>query len=172
MKIDGVSAIAVIGIASFGVDRIVTGLQFLLPYIPAYARKFPEPTSDMNAETLLNATRHKKMMYFVLAFLLSSFIVWQLDLRVFEAIGFKPITTAVESKAAPKEEPGFFSKVAGIFPSAGWWRKFLDGLFTTLILIGGADRVAALLKIPGSKKSEPRPIEVKGRLFLEKEDKI
>ena len=67
MKIDGVSAITVIAIASFGVDRIVTGLQFLLAYLPAYARRFPEPTSTMNSEEYSRTTRRRKLMYFVLA---------------------------------------------------------------------------------------------------------
>ena len=171
MKIDGVSAIAVIVIASFGVDRIVTGMQFLLAYFPAYARRFPEPTLTMNSEEYVSATRQRKLVYFVLAALLSSFMVWRLEIRIFEAIGFKPTSAvAQQSQSEPQEEPGFFSKVAAIFPSAEGWRKFLDGLFTALILMGGADRVAALLKLPGGEKSESRPIEIKGRIVLEKED--
>ena len=99
-------------------------------------------------------------------------MVWRLELRIFEAVGFKP-TSAVtqQDQTKPQEEPGFLSKVVEIFPSAEGWRKFLDGLFTALILLGGADRVAALLKIPGGEKSEPPPIEINGRIVLVDEDR-
>ncbi len=164
LRIDGVSAIAVIVIASFGIDRIVTGLLFVLSFIKPLARVLPDPDTKRDALEHVTAKRRKKLVYFLLAAILSSFAVWRLELRIFEAIGFRPAsTTAAQTQVEPQ---------GGSDPSSGGGlRKFLDGLFTALILMGGADRVAALLKIPGGERSEPRPIEIKGSLVLEDDDR-
>jgi hypothetical protein len=47
---------------------------------------------------------------------------------------------------------------------------FFDVFLTALILVGGADRVAELLKVPGARgggKPAERPIQISGTLVLE-----
>ena len=88
-QIDGVSAIAVILIASFGVDRIVTGLLFTLSFIKPWTRFLPNPTAIQNALERANAERKQKLVYFVFAGLLSGLVVAYLGkVRIFQALGF------------------------------------------------------------------------------------
>jgi len=47
---------------------------------------------------------------------------------------------------------------------------YFDVVLTALILVGGADRVAELLKVPGARSGEKtveRPVQVSGTLVLE-----
>jgi hypothetical protein len=46
--------------------------------------------------------------------------------------------------------------------------QYLDILVTGLVLVGGSDRVADMLKLgsPGEGKSEPKPIAIKGEITL------
>jgi hypothetical protein len=46
-KIDGVSAVALVLIVSFAVDRIVTAILFLLSYNAQWNRRFPIPASRL-----------------------------------------------------------------------------------------------------------------------------
>jgi len=151
MQMDGVSAVAAILVASFGIDRVVTGLLFLLSYIPAFERRFPEPPSLERSGSHQHSNRSWRLVYTVVAGGLSILVVWCLDLRIFEAIGFKP--SSVDSNDVDR------AAIIG--------RQTLDGLFTALILVGGADRIAALLRIPGRHKGAPEPVEIKGRIVLD-----
>lgn len=141
-QIDGVSAIAVILIASFGIDRIVTGLLFTLPFIKPLRRIVPDPNTIQNVTERANAERKQKLIYFVLAAILSGLVVAYLGkVRIFQALGFAT-------------------------------NDILDSIMTGLIMISGADRIAGILKMagaPGVEKSAPHPIEITGRLTLEGE---
>jgi len=144
MVIDGVSAIALILIASFGIDRILTGLFFLLDFIKPWTRLFPNPEEVEEKALQIRAERKRKLLYFVLAGILGGVVLAYFgEVRIFRALGFNQ-TNAI-----------------------------LDSVMTGLILIAGADRVAELLKLhgmPGAKgepKSTSQPIEVTGRLILE-----
>ena len=60
MHIDGVSAIAVILIASFAVDRIVKGVTFGLSFVRPWVRWFPDPNAvDEPAERAIAARNQK-----------------------------------------------------------------------------------------------------------------
>lgn len=141
-QIDGVSAIAVILIASFGVDRIVTGLLFTLSFIEPYRRIIPDPHSIQDSVESENAKRKQKLVYFVLAGILSGVVVAYLgNVRIFQALGF---TT----------------------------NDILDSIMTGLILVAGADRIAGFSKMAGGPNvgnSASQPIEITGKLILEGE---
>ena len=60
-----------------------------------------------------------------------------------------------------------FSQVSDALPVPPW----LDPAVTWVVLMGGADRIAAFVKLPagggGAPKAEEQPIEVRGRLTLD-----
>ncbi len=144
MKIDGVSAVALILIASFGIDRIVTGLMFLLGYFSkTWVRFLPDPDTMPDAVERVRAEKKHKLVYFIIAGILGGVVLAFLgEIRIFRAMGFDK-TNAI-----------------------------LDSIMTGLILMAGSDRVAEILKVtgtPGAEKSKSRPIEITGRLILESE---
>ena len=141
-KADGVTAIAMILIASFAIDRIVVGLLFLFSFVPGWRRLFPEPSPVMNPEDRSGAERKRKVVYFVFAGVLAGlFLVGYGQDRILKAAGFS------------------------INP-------VLDTIVTGLILMGGADRMTELLKMIGVQNAEKpeapaQPIEIIGRVVLE-----
>ena len=140
MKIDGISAIAVILIASFAIDRIVTGLLFLLPFLKQWERAFPDPVTVNDTLERVRAERKQKLVYFILAGLLGVVVCWFGKLRMFSALGFPDMP------------------------------QVFDILASALILTAGSDRIAALLNLPGAvegEKTVTRPIEITGKLVLE-----
>ncbi len=143
MKVDGVSAIALILIASFGIDRIVTGLLFLLSFIKHWTPFVPDPTTIQDTLELAKAEKTNTLIYFVLAGILGVVVLAFFgEVRIFRAMGFDKTN------------------------------YILDSIMTGLILMAGADRVAGLLKLsgtPGVEKSTSRPIEITGKLILEGE---
>jgi hypothetical protein len=51
----------------------------------------------------------------------------------------------------------------------------LDTFLTGIVLVGGSDRIAALLKLPGAPDAEraaPPPIQITGKLTLEDGTKV
>ncbi len=141
-KADGVTAIAMILIASFAIDRIVVGLLFLFSFIPRWSRAFPEPSSFADPEARAGAERKRKLIYFVFAGVLAGlFLAGYGQDRILKAAGFS------------------------INP-------ILDTILTGLILMGGADRMTEFLKMIGVQNAEkpeapPHPIEITGRVILE-----
>ncbi len=145
LQIDGVSAIAVILIASFGIDRIVTGLLFLLSFIKPWDRVFPHPSKTHDSMERTKVERKHKLVYFVIAGILGVVVLAFIgEVRIFYALGFTNTN------------------------------YILDSIMTGLILMAGSDRVAVILKLmpdgaSGAKTTESRPIEITGRLILEDE---
>ena len=144
MKIDGVSAIAVILIASFGIDRIVMGLLFILSFMKPWDRVLPDPLTVQDTVERAKAEKKQKLLYFVCAGVLGGLVLAFFgEVRIVRALGFDKINYV------------------------------LDSIMTGLILMAGADRVAETLKMmPGAtsiEKSGSRPIEITGRLILEDE---
>jgi hypothetical protein len=145
---DAGAPIALVLIGSFAVDRVVSGALFLLSLPKSWRQTFPDP--DLIKDDLKKATaiKKRKLWYFVLAALLSLPIVYWGNIRIFEALGI------------PQK------------PELGQVQAFLDILLTTLLFVGGADRIADLLKKHGGPASvEPAPggIEVFGTLKVEDE---
>lgn len=144
MKIDGVSAVALILIASFGVDRIVTGLLFLLSWFSkAWNGFLPDPTTLEDRGERVMAEKKQKLVYFIFAGVLGGLVLAFLgEIRIFRAMGFEKTN------------------------------YILDSIMTGLILMAGSDRVAEILKLtgaPGAERPKSPPIEVTGRLILEGE---
>ena len=144
--IDGVSALAVIVIASFAIDRITTGALFVLSFIPAWVRWFPDPQLIVKKDEIARARAEKqqKLLYFGVAALLAlPLLGWFGGVRIFSVIGF------------PQIDP------------------VLDTVVTGLILVAGSDRIAGLLKTAGvtdaAAKTESQPIQITGKLVLEEE---
>ena len=142
MKLDGFNAIAVILIASFAIDRIVTALLFALSYVKAWARAFPDPSLASDAEARVGAEKKQKLAYFTCAALFAiGILVWFGNVRIFYALGFTNMN------------------------------QILDTVVTGVILIGGSDQIAALLlkfsDASGKNKAAARPIEITGKIVLE-----
>ena len=148
MQIDGISAIAIIVIASFAIDRIVTGLLFLLSMIKPWTRLFPDPGTITDTVAQHIAIKKHKLLYFVLSgFLAIVVLAGYGGIRIFTALGFKG------------EDPYFW---------------ILDTIVTGLVLVAGADRIAGFMKLAGGSGPEPssaQPIEITGKLVLQEESK-
>lgn len=138
---DGVSAIALIVIVSFTIERIVTGLLFGLSFLGPWRRAFPDPATFADQAWRTEAERKEKIVRFVFASLLGiGMLAWYGDVRLLKAMLNRDIN----------------------------W--FLDTLVTGLALVAGADRVGAILKMPGApgvERRSPEPIEITGKLILE-----
>lgn len=145
-RIDGVSAIALILIVSFAIDRLIRGLFFLLSYSRAWSNAFPDPELNDVAPSA-RAERNRKLIYFSLAALLAMVALgWFGRVRILAALGF----TAVN--------------------------PVLDIIVTGLILMGGADRAGQLLQSvggPGAQgsKPQPTPIEITGRVTIDEQSR-
>jgi hypothetical protein len=140
-RLDGVSVIAIIVIASFAIDRIVTGLLFLLSLNKRWSQRYPDPA--LTADPALRATQQNrlKVWYFTFAAILA-IPVWAGigQVRLLESLGFPT-------------------------------NRLFDVIVTGLILVGGSDRVAEVLKPAGARgagaKAEPAPITIQGSLVIE-----
>ena len=53
IPLDGVTVLAVILIASFAIDRIVTGTLIVLSFIPIWNRWFPDPSQSEGTSSTL-----------------------------------------------------------------------------------------------------------------------
>jgi hypothetical protein len=137
--------IGIILIASFAIDRIVTGTFYLLSFnSELQAILDPDSVSDPGAKAA--AAKLYRLIYSVCAGYLGIVIVAGV-------MGMR------------------FSKIAGIplevsgGPVMG---NVLDVLITGLLLVGGADRIAEALKLyGGDTKPEKTPIEITGKVSLE-----
>ena len=136
MKLDGVTAIVLILIASFAIDRIVTALLFLLSFVSSSM----DPASIEPAGARARAEKQYKLLYVVVAGVLAIFVLaYYGGVRILSALG---IAT----------DP------------------LLDTILTGIVLVGGSDRIAALLKLSGGAGLEPPappPIQITGRVTLE-----
>ena len=140
MRMDGVTMVSVILMASFGIERIVKGLLFLLSFIKAWARRFPDPALIEGSIERAKARKKEKLVYFTMAGILGVVVMAYLgNIRLLYAVG-------IETRPA------------------------FDVILTGLILVGGSDRIGELLKMPGAPgvaKPEPSPLEITGTLTLE-----
>jgi hypothetical protein len=138
---DGVTIVAMVVIASFAIDRLATGLLFLLSFFQAWNRRFPDESLVADAAARSAAAKKLKLIYFAFAVPIAIVLVLAYPkLRVLSALGI-PAT-----------------------------REWVDGFFTLLVLVGGSDRVAELLGSTGAtggEKPAETPIQITGTLTLE-----
>ena len=138
---DGITAIAAILIASFAIDRLVTGTLFVLSFSKAFNRLFPDPALAQDAPTHSAAEKKRTLLYFILAGLVAlGIVVGYGNVSILAAVGFSTIN--------PK----------------------LDRILTGLVLIGGAERIADILKwgVGGGVQRasrESQPLEITGKLI-------
>ena len=141
MKLDGVTAIALILIASFAIDRIVTAALFLLSFVIPWL----DPGSVESPGARARAEKLYKLVYVTIAGVLAVGVVAQYGgVRLLSALGMA-------------SDP------------------LLDTFLTGIVLVGGSDRIAALLKLPGAPDAEraaPPPIQITGKLTLEEGTKV
>jgi len=139
-RLDGITVIAIVLMASFAIDRIVTGALFLLSFSDRWTRRFPDPDAVSDPAERVRARNRQKLLYFCFAALLALPVLAGYGrVRILAALGFP--TNAV-----------------------------FDVILTGLILVGGSDRVADILKLPGARggeKAEPKPITIQGTLVVE-----
>src|ERR1043166_8062766 len=158
MTLDGVSAIALVAIASFAIDRIVNGLLFLLSFNKKWAQWFPEPKLIDDPAARFAAEKRQKLIYFALAGFFGIIVLAGLGhVRILAAMGVYSEQPATGTAAPAAKVSQFFYAL-------------LDVAFTGLLLMGGADSIGRLLKLPGApgiEKPPPRPIEITGKLTLE-----
>ena len=138
---------AMVVIASFVIDRVAGGVFFLLSLFGFWNRRFPDPAAIQDASLKLAAQKRQKLVYYSFVAALAAAIVIQFDLRVLQALQLE------------------------VFTPAPWQ----DSLFSILVLMGGSDQIAALLKSPHAGKAvevapAQQPIEVTGRLTLDDSD--
>jgi len=148
-KLDGVTAVAVVLIASFAIDRIVAGCLFALSLSKAWDRRFPDPSSIADESDRRRAEKKQKVVYFILAATLGVVVLaWLGNIRILSAVLHSSGSTQ------PTVNP------------------ILDTIVTGLLLTGGADRLAQFLKAPGeagAQKGESKPIQITGKLVLDDE---
>lgn len=148
MKLDGVSAIALVLIASFAIDRLVTGTLFLLGMLGLVR----DPDAVTANEDRIPAQRRYKLVYYLLAGLLG--------VVVMSYVGGLRLLSAVLPAVDPQSQSGFF--------------QGMDIVVTGLALMGGAERLSALLKgvAPAPKEVPSEPIQVTGKLTLEESPSV
>jgi hypothetical protein len=145
-RIDGFSALALVIVVAFAIDRLVRGLLFALSYWPLWARMFPDPALD-GAPDSAPAERNRKLIYFALAGSLAVIaLAWVGGVRILTALGFTNVN------------------------------PWLDVLITGLILAGGADRTEHILRSvgasgPTAEAKQSAPIEITGRLMVTEESR-
>ncbi len=134
---DPATLAALLIVASFAIDRLVSGCLFLLTYFQILR----DPAAITESSVQRRAEQRQKFLYYFLAAVLASVVVANYEVaRVMRALGFQPYNLP------------------------------LDFIVTVTVLLGGADRVAALLQ---SKPAEPpretatQPIEITGKVTLE-----
>ena len=151
VRLEGITAIAALLIASFAIDRIVAGILFLLSFSGAWNRRFPEPQLVKDDELRYKAEKKLKLMRTVLSALIAlPLLAWYGEVRILAAVGFETVN------------------------------PILDQVLTGFILIGGADRIGEVLKWGGiqgghagapEKGAAQQPIEITGKLTLESSGK-
>lgn len=140
MRMDGVTLLAVIVIGSFAIERISKAILFLLSLSAAWRRRFPDPALSTDPAARADAERKHLFIYYTVAGVLG--------LLVLAGYGNVRILHAVGIETNP----------------------YFDAILTGLILVGGADRVGDLVKVPGSRGSErppDRPVQITGTLVLQ-----
>ena len=137
MKNDGVTALVLVLIASFAIDRIVTAVLFLA----SFAGIVSDPASREPGTDNERASKVYKLVYFVLAGVLGVVVLAYFgNVRILQAIGLQNVNPLVDTI------------VTGLLLMGGAER--LSGFIQTP---GGE----------GAEKPEPKPIQITGKLTIE-----
>jgi hypothetical protein len=179
MTIDGITALAVIGIASFGIDRMVRGTLFLLSFSPTWRRFFPTPESILDDEPkeCPEQTVPRIVLPFAPTWDRSPKQTTPLPAKLRRLRADRRLKLAYYSLAGVLGcvVLAYFGEVR-IFRAIGFEQTpdVLDCIFTGLIVTAGSDTIAKL-KFPGLSQAAttaPSPLQVTGRLALDDRGKL
>ena len=148
MRLDGVSALALVLVASFAIDRLVSGILFLT----TWSGVLTDPEQIVEVEEKYKAKRRYKAIYYLLAGVMGIVVMASLG-------GIMLLTALLPADSSVTATPVF---------------RFLDIIVTGLALMGGAEKLSELLKIGketggvfSSSSTSESPVKVEGKLFLE-----
>jgi len=138
MKHDAVSVTAMLVLAAFALERVTTGVLFLLSFYGPWKARFPEPARVADADASSDAERRNRLAYFTLAGSMALLVVLlSPEIRVLYAMDM----------TAP---------------------AILDVGLTWLVLVAGSDRIGDLVQDRriGAVEKPPKPIQIEGRVTL------
>lgn len=139
MRHDGISVTAMMALAAFAVERVTTGILFLLSFWGLWRAEYPDPERLTDPEDIARAKRKNKLAYFVLAGALVFVVVkWSPEIRILQALDLHTSTV-------------------------------LDIALTCLVLVAGSDRLGEFLKGEGgggAAEKASKPVEIVGRVQL------
>src|SRR5262249_41977949 len=137
MRHDGVSVTALMALAAFAVERVTSGLLYLLSLWKRWDAAFPDPEEISNPAESARARRHLLAAYFLIAGALVLIVV-SLSSQI-------RILTALEMQAP----------------------ILLDIGLTCLVLVAGSDRIGEFLKGDGAGAERvSKPVEIVGRVQI------
>lgn len=138
--INGVNVMVLIVVLSFVLDRIVKAILFLLLFVRAWTKRFPDPLMITEPIRRAKAERKQTLAYFVFAGIVALMVAIQGKISLLTVLGIND----------PK--------------------PLLDILVTTIMLVGGSDitnKIVPLLSKGDSVESSNQPIAITGRLILD-----
>jgi hypothetical protein len=148
MRLDGVSALALVLVASFAIDRLVSGILFLT----TWSGILTDPEQIAEGEEKYKAKRKYKVIYYLLAGVLGIVVMASLG-------GIMLLAALLPADSSVTGTSTF---------------RFLDIVVTGLALMGGAEKLSELLKIGketggvfASSSADESHVKVEGKLFLE-----
>ena len=86
--IGGVSVVAFVLLLSFAVDRLVTGVMFLLSCSEHWRNICPDPAAATDPVEKSDAVRAQKIAYLVLAGVTSGVVLWMVGGGILHRVGF------------------------------------------------------------------------------------
>jgi hypothetical protein len=86
----GVSVIAFVVLLSFAIDRVVTGILFVLSWSGQWRNLCPDPAELEDAHEKVAAVRAEKTAYFVIAGLFSIVVLNLIKEGLFSQLGLQP----------------------------------------------------------------------------------
>lgn len=142
MKHDPVTAVTLLLLAAFAIDRTASAITFL------FSRPTGEKVTDGEAA---RKAWNAKVFYFAVASFLAITILAVTDkIRLLASLGLL--------EGPP--QPGDPTQLMDLW---------IDRCVTFIILVGGADRISSIVRVPAGdsgKKERPEPLVVQGTLTL------
>ena len=161
MKVDGISAITLILIASIGTDQITRFVLSLLARFQAFEKRFPDPETMLPGPERLKAAKDCKVAYRIIAGLVGGVGIAGLGgFHLLEALG--PDYAALISAY---QELGKDTTILGLQGDTS--RHLLDILVTGLVFMVGAEKSSQLLQMVGVDLKSDSPVEITGTLMLD-----
>ncbi len=170
------SAIALSAVLAFVIDRVVSTALFLLSFNHAWSRRCPDPGFQEPGRSKLEAEKKQKLIYLIMAVVLSLLVILSFGrMSLLPALGVEypqnvPTDPTAAQTVTDTKSPGKRNTTLQNVPARF---VILDIFLTTLLLVGGADRMGHLVKMIGgagslgTEKPEPQPLLVTGKLTLE-----